>query len=58
MINRIIKTYRVRASVYPTPHNKIWLSSGRVSLYCYSRSLEYLNVSYVGEIEKYGGWGR
>ena len=37
--------YRVRASVYPTPHNKIWLSSGRVPLYSILISAEYINLS-------------
>ncbi len=38
--------YRVRASVYPTPHNKIWLSSGRIPLYDYEclEKLIYLSV--------------
>jgi len=55
MINRIIKIYRVRASVYPTPHNKIWLSSGHVSLYKYSKSVEYLNVSSGENVHPIGG---
>ncbi|MBI2452279.1 hypothetical protein HYV50_04365 [Candidatus Pacearchaeota archaeon] len=39
--------YRVRASVYPTPHNKIWLSSGRFSPYNYSKDKKYLNLSIL-----------
>ena len=42
------KVYRVRASVYPTPHNKIWLSSGRVPLYDLSRYSRNLNLSFCG----------
>jgi len=44
----MLKIYRVRASVYPTPHNKIWLSSGRVSLYKDHNYAKPLNLS-VGE---------
>ena len=33
------------ASVYPTPHNKIWISSGRVTLYIYINYLDNLNIS-------------
>jgi len=40
------KVYRVRASVYPTPHNKIWLSSGRVPLYGYSTAEKFINLSF------------
>jgi len=43
MINE--KAYRVRASVYPTPHNKIWLSSGRFPLYDYCSRLKLINFS-------------
>ena len=39
--------YKVRASVNPTSHNKIWLSSGRVPLYDYFRVLRYLNFSLI-----------
>ena len=38
------KMYRVRASVYPTPHNKIWLSSGRVPLYDLVSRLNFINL--------------
>jgi len=37
--------HRVSASVYPTPHNKIWLSSGRVPLHHNPTLLPNLNLS-------------
>ena len=43
----VFREYRVRASVNPTPHNKIWLSSGRVPLYTYCRLSGYLNFSLI-----------
>ncbi len=51
MVNKKIKIYRVRRSVYPT--NRIIAkrardSSGPVPLYNYSMCLEYLNVSISG----------
>jgi len=42
------KLYRVMASFYPTPHNKIWLSSGCVALYTYFKEKRYLNFSIFG----------
>ena len=38
--------YRVRVSVYPTSHNKIWLSSGHIPLYNIPdmSGLKYLSV--------------
>ena len=48
----IKKVYRVRASVNPTPHNKIWLSSGRVPLYDYFTHDKLINVS-VSQREEY-----
>src|SRR3989338_9076595 len=39
------ETCRVRASVYPTPHNKIWLSSGRIPLHISYNNEGYLNLS-------------
>jgi len=58
--NRI---YRVMASVYPTPHNKIWLSSGRFSLYLYPMHIYYLNslgvASKMDAVDILGaGWGK
>ena len=47
--------YRVRASVYPTPHNKIWLSSGRVPLYDYHNPMNLINLSVNDFIRKFGG---
>ena len=44
--------YRVRASVYPTPHNKIWLSSGRFPLYSLLSCLNYINLSGNAELGK------
>ena len=38
------KAYRVRASVYPTSHNKIWLSSGRVPLYDNHSPMNFINL--------------
>jgi len=54
---RIKTKCRVRASVSPTSHNKIWISSGRFPLHDYSNTMEYKNV-LVGE--KFGmiGMGR
>ena len=43
----VFREYRVRASVNPTPHNKIWLSSGRVPLYLCLNVSEYLNFSLI-----------
>ena len=43
----VFKEYGVRASVNPTPHNKIWLSSGRVPLYTCLNVSEYLNFSLI-----------
>ncbi len=43
-MNQKIKC-RVRASVYPTSHNKIWLSSGRFSLHNNHYAFEYLNLT-------------
>lgn len=40
---------RVRASVYPTPHNKIWLSSGRVPLHNFLMHYTYLNFMVGGK---------
>jgi restriction endonuclease S subunit len=40
-----IKVYRVRASVYPTPHNKIWLSSGCVPLYNNPNNSNFISFS-------------
>ena len=54
MNKAIIKSYRVRASVYPTPHNKIWLSSGRVPLYLIVRPADYLNSLVLGEFFRKG----
>jgi len=41
---RIKTKCRVRASVSPTSHNKIWISSGRFPLHIYSNYNNYLNV--------------
>ena len=51
------------ASVYPTPHNKIWLSSGRFSLYLYPMHIYYLNslgvASKMDAVDILGaGWGK
>jgi len=46
--NQYRKIYRVRASVYPTPHNKIWLSSGRFPLYEYKKDMDFINFSVLG----------
>lgn len=35
------------ASVYPTLHNKIWFSSGRVPLYDYLIFRKFINFSAV-----------
>ena len=43
----VFKEYGVRASVNPTPPNKIWLSSGRVPLYLCLNVSEYLNFSLI-----------
>jgi len=49
------KLYKVMASVYPIPHNKIWLSSGRVPLYNNYEENRYLKLSFNGSICKFGG---
>ena len=51
-----IRLYRVSRSVNPTrranaEHTRV--SSGPVPLYDYSKGMDYLNVSYAGEIGKY-----
>ena len=43
-----LKKYRVSASVNPTPHNKIWLSSGRVPLYNKYELMSFINLSDEG----------
>jgi hypothetical protein len=51
------KSYRVSASVYPTNHNKIWPSSGRVPLYKIPSIHLYLNFSvYNKEAQKEEAW--
>ena len=45
----IKKVYRVRASVSPTHHNKIWLSSGRVPLYLLTKGDDLINFSVNGK---------
>ena len=35
------------ASVNPTPHNKIWLSSGRVPLYEHHNYMDFINLSVI-----------
>lgn len=55
MIKNNLKVYRVRASVYPTPHanavKHTWLSSGRVPLYNYYMLKSYLNLSFSTQEE-------
>lgn len=41
----ISRKHRVRASVYPTPHNKIWLSSGHIPLYNITTPTTNINFS-------------
>lgn len=43
--NLTVLRYRARASIYPTPHNKIWLSSGRIPLYDKKTHTYNLNLS-------------
>jgi len=40
--------YKVMVSVCPTPHNKIWLSSGHVSPYNIIKEKKYLSFSFGG----------
>ncbi len=47
-MNNHNKVYRVRASVYSTPHNKIRLSSGRVPLYNCNNYINFINLSISG----------
>ena len=42
------KKYKVMASFYSTYHNKIWFSSGCVTLYVYLSSLDNLKFSILG----------
>lgn len=53
--NLTVLRYRVGASVYPTPHNKIWLSSGRVPLYSNLSNLNNLKLSINNFIPNLGG---
>ena len=44
------KAYKVRASVYPTPHanaEHTWLSSGRFPSYNYYKFVKFINFSVV-----------
>jgi len=52
MINNENKICRVRASVYPTPHNNIWLSSGRVPLHKLPNRMIYKSLSVGGALLK------
>jgi hypothetical protein len=47
MMKRDKKSNRVRASVYPTLHNKIWFSSGRIPLYNYNTKSKNINFSVI-----------
>ncbi len=48
MNQEVEQKIRVTASVYPTSHNKIWLSSGRVPRDDLVKCNEYINFLVFG----------
>ncbi len=56
------RKYRVSAYIYPTPHNKIWVSSGCVPLYNNFNNSNFINFpvknpfNILFQLDKGGYW--